>query len=139
MAAAHGVKRNKRWGQKSSRAKLPDLTSSDKAVIATDLSGKVVFWSAAAERLYGWKWQEVIGRAIVELLVPHSHLPEAAEIMKRLRQGKPWTGPFKLRRRDGTEFVGIVTDKPMRDEKGNLIGIIGVSEPERERQRSAER
>lgn len=139
MAAPHGIKHNKMAGRMSPWVNLPDLTSSDKAVIATDVTGKIVFWSAAAERLYGWKWQEVIGRAIVELLVPDSELPEAAEIMKKLQQGKTWSGRFNLRRRDGTEFVGIVTDKPMRDDKGNLIGIIGISEPDSERQRSGER
>ena len=121
----------------SPRANLPHLNSVDEAVIATDLEGKVVFWNSAAETLYGWSWQEVIGRPIVELLVPDSEQPHAVEIMKQLRQGKTWTGPFKLRRKNGTEFVGTVTDLPLRDIKGNLIGIIGRSHSAIERERIA--
>jgi PAS domain S-box-containing protein len=123
-----------RVGQKKSkrsppRVKLPLLNSVDEAVIATDLAGKVVFWNLAAERVYGWKWQEVMGRPIEELLVTGPDQEEAAKIMKRLRQGKSWTGDFKVRRRDGTEFVARVTDEPMYDGKGNIVGIIGISHP----------
>ena len=82
-----------------------------------------------AEEIYGWSWKEVIGKSITELVVPDSAQPEADVIMKVLRKGKSWTGPFRLRRRDGTEFVGTVTDEPMHDEHGNLIGIIGISQP----------
>lgn len=114
------------------RVNLPILNSVDKAVIATDLSGTVVFWNRVAERTYGWTWPEVIGRPITELVVPDSAQPAAATIMKQLRAGKSWTGRFRLRRRDGTEFVGTVTDQPMHDDKGNLVGIIGVSEPDSE-------
>ena len=97
-------------------------------MIATDLSGKVVFWNSVAERVYGWKWDEAIGRAITELIVPKPEQGNATKIMQQLRQGKSWTGKFRLRRRDGSEFVTTVTDQPIRDSEGNLIGIIGISE-----------
>jgi PAS domain S-box-containing protein len=121
-----GQKRSKR---KRPRVKLPLLNSIDQAVIATDLAGKIVFWNLAAERVYGWKWQEVIGRPIEKLLVPKPAHGDAAKIMEQLRQGKSWTGEIKLRRRDGSEFVATVTDEPMYDGQGNIIGIIGISQP----------
>ena len=106
------------------------LNSINEAVIATDLSGKVVFWNSVAETIYGWKWQEVIGQLITDLVVPPASQQEAAKIMEQLRAGKSWTGPFKVRRRDGTEFVATVTDRPIRDSRGNLVAIVGVSHPE---------
>jgi PAS domain-containing protein len=114
MAAARGVK-SRRSGKKSAGVDLPHLNSPEEAVIATDLAGKIVFWNLAAERVYGWKWSEVIGRAVVDLLVPESDMPEATKI---------------IRRKDGSIFVGMVTDQPMRDRKGNVIGIIGISRPD---------
>lgn len=107
---------------------LPILNSLDKAVIATDLEGKVVFWNSMAEKLYGWNWKEAIGRQITDLVVPPHGQPDAARIMKQLRKGKSWTGQFALRRRDGTEFVATVTDQPLQDNQGNLVGIIGISQ-----------
>jgi len=83
-----------------------------------------------AEEIYGWKSNDVMGRPITDLLVPDSSQPAATEIMEQLRKGESWTGRFCLRRRDGSEFVAVVTDKPMLDDRGNLIGIIGSSRPE---------
>ena len=116
-------------GRTTARLAMPARNLTDRAVIATDLSGKIVFWNRMAEEIYGWKWQEVMGRQITELVVPSSAQAEASTIMDQLRSGKSWSGEFKLQRRDGTEFVGRVTDHPMPDVNGNLIGIIGVSEP----------
>src|SRR5438045_1352882 len=101
----------------------PVLNSATEPVIATDLAGKVVFWNLAAERMYGWQWHEAVGRPIAELIVPDSQQGEAAKIMEKLCQGKSWSGEFKLRRRDGSEFIAIVTDHPMHDHHGNLVGI----------------
>jgi PAS domain S-box-containing protein len=106
--------------------------SVEEAVIATDLTGKVLFWNLMAERIYGWKWHEAVGRSISELVVPDSAQQDAGKILQRLQQGKSWTGKFKLRRRNGTEFIGTVTDQPMQDSQGNLVGIIGISHPETE-------
>jgi PAS domain S-box-containing protein len=114
--------------RKRPRADIPVANSLDRAVIATDLAGKVLFWNAAAEKVYGWKWDEAVGRLITELIVPQPDQADAVQIMEQLRQGKSWAGKFRLRRRDGTEFVATVTDQPMRDSEGNLIGIIGISD-----------
>jgi len=113
--------------QRPPSVRIPFGNSSEKAVIATDLSGTVVFWNRAAEQLYGWSWQEVIGRPITDLIVADSSQTEAETIMTQLRQGKSWTGEFRVRRRDGSEFMVAVTDEPMLDNAGNLVGIIGMS------------
>jgi len=96
-------------------------------VIATDLAGTVVFWNQKAEQLYGWNWQEAIGRPITDLIVPDSRQTDAEAIMDQLRQGKSWKGEFRVRRRDGSEFMVAVTDEPMLDNADNLVGIIGMS------------
>src|SRR4051794_22389463 len=134
------VRLRRRKGKRvSPHSDPPILNSADKAVIATDLSGKVVFWNLMAEEIYGWKWNEVIGRPITDLVVPPSAQSDGEKIMEQLRQGKSWTGEFRLRRRDGSEFIGKVTDEPMRDSKGNLIGIIGISHASSARPRKRNR
>ena len=47
--------------------------------------------------------------------------------MDALRQGAPWRGEFLVQRRDGSQFPALVTNTPLHDEGGALIGIIGVS------------
>ena len=102
------------------------LESAGLAVIATDVSGVVVFWNRAAQDLYGWTSSEAVGRKIEELTVPEMGQEAASEIMAALRDGVPWTGGFPVRRKDGTVFPALVTDRGIyRD--GSLVGLVGVT------------
>jgi PAS domain S-box-containing protein len=96
-------------------------------LIATDVAGQIIYWNRVAEELYGSSAAEVLGRNILEITVPPDNEKEAAEIMSLLRAGLSWTGEFKVKRRDGTCFTAIVTDSPVFDDNGEMIGIIGVS------------
>ena len=96
------------------------------AVIATDTQGTVLFWNAAAEQLYGWSAEEAVGRDISDVTVPEVSQEAAAEIMAALREGRPWSGGFPVRRRGGEVLHALVTDSGVyRD--GELIGIVGAS------------
>ena len=97
------------------------------AVIATDLDGQIVYWNRFAEALYGWSASEVQGRNILEITPSAMSQAQAAAIMDDLRDGKEWTGEFQVQRRDGTTFLAHVTNSPLRDEQGALIGILGFS------------
>lgn len=96
------------------------------AVIATDTEGRVLFWNGAAEQLYGWPAEEAVGRDISDVTVPAVSREAAAEIMAALREGRPWSGGFPVRRRCGEVLHALVTDSGVyRD--GELIGIVGAS------------
>src|SRR5665213_824553 len=80
-----------------------------------------------AESLYGWAASEVLGRN-ADIIVPSlDGAPGAAEIWAQLQAGNTWSGEFLLRRRDGTTFSAWITDSPIFDEQGKLIGMVGVS------------
>jgi PAS domain S-box-containing protein len=103
------------------------LDAIGQAVIATDLQGKIIYWNRAAEELYGWSKEEVMGRCIVEITPSEDHLERAEEIMSALMAGRNWSGEFEVRCKDGTTFPAMVTDTPVHDEEGNLVAIISVS------------
>jgi PAS domain S-box-containing protein len=103
------------------------LNAVEQAVIATDLAGVVTYWNRGAERLYGWSAEEALGRNILELNIPSEGLPQAKEIMDCLRAGRIWSGDVILRHRNGQTFPVHVTDSPVRDESGEMIGIVGIS------------
>ncbi len=107
------------------QARLLDTVG--QAVIATDLQGQITYWNRFAEELYGWSAQEVMGRSVMEVTPSEDQLEQAEEIMAELRAGRGWSGEFVVRRKDGTPFPVMVTDTPVHDEQGNLVGIIGVS------------
>jgi PAS domain S-box-containing protein len=103
------------------------LTFVKAAIIATGPDGRIVYWNRFAEELYGWRAEEVIGRNILDITVPVDNLQPAVDIMASLHAGKSWEGEFTVRQRDGTHFTASVTDSPIFDEGGVLIGIVGVS------------
>jgi PAS domain S-box-containing protein len=103
------------------------LDAVEQSVIATNLDGIVIYWNQFAQKLYGWTPQEAAGRQIMELTTPEMMAEQALEIMSQLRQGKSWSGEFKVQRRDGTTFPAQLINSPISDPEGKLIGIIGVS------------
>src|ERR687897_528859 len=107
------------------QARLLDAVG--QAIIATDPQGTIIYWNRAAEELYGWSKEEVMGRPIVAVTPSQEMLERAEEIMSELRAGRSWSGEFVVQRKDGSSFPAMVTDTPVHDEQGNLAGIIGVS------------
>ena len=107
------------------QARLLDVVG--QAVIATDAQGKIIYWNRAAEGLYGWSAEEVMGRPIVERTPSEDLVNRAEEIMSALMAGRGWSGELEVRHKDGTIFPAMVTDTPVYDELGTLVAIIGVS------------
>ena len=103
------------------------LDTVGQSIIVTDPQGKVIYWNQAAEELYGWSAEEVIGLSIMEVTPSEEMVEKAAEIMAEILAGKSWWGEFEVRRKDGTTFPAMVTDTPVYDERGDLVGIIGIS------------
>ena len=96
-------------------------------MIATDLAGQVVFWGTGAEEIYGWTAEEALGRNIVDLTPTDMSRDEAVRIMEGLRRGETWSGEFLVRSKEGHRFVATVTDIPVSDDEGRLVGIVGIS------------
>jgi PAS domain S-box-containing protein len=103
------------------------LNAVGQAIVATDTNGTIIYWNHAAEQLYGWSEAEVIGRNIVDVTPAETSKKQAAKKLNKLIAGESWSGEFVAKRRDGTPFLAIVTDAPITDDKGEIIGIIGVS------------
>jgi PAS domain S-box-containing protein len=103
------------------------LEASPLAVTSTDLQGNVVSWNPPAERIFGWKREEVLGRS--DPTVP----PElSADYRSRLLKAFGGEGTYnaeQLRKnKDGTSIDILATTLPVRDESGRLWGAIEVIE-----------
>lgn len=124
----HAVQRAKRADDaRHIRFQASLLDAVGQAVIATDVEGRVTYWNRAAEEIFGWTQEEVIGRDIVDLTPGGKTRSDAEEVMAGLRQGQSWRGEFELRRKDGSTFPALVTNAPIRGEDGTLTGIVGVT------------
>jgi len=103
------------------------LNAVGQAIIATDIKGTIIHWNQAAEQLYGWPEAEVLGRNIVTVTPAETSKEQAVKILSKLISGESWSGEFVAKRRDGTLFAAIVTNTPITNDQGEIIGIIGVS------------
>src|SRR5947208_6175338 len=63
------------------------IASSDDAIVSKDLNGIVQSWNDAAERIFGWTAEEIIGRSIT-LIIPPERVNEETDILSRIRRGE---------------------------------------------------
>ena len=103
------------------------LDAVEQAVVATDPDGRIVYWNRFAETESGWSAAEVLGRKGQQFLVPEELQERATEIALRLQRGESWSGEFTANRRDGSAVHVLLTESPVRDAIGEIIGTVGIS------------
>ena len=95
---------------------------SDEAIISVTLDGIITSWNRSAERLFGHKAEEAIGRNVT-LIVPPDLQEEEATILRRLKRGENIEHFETVRvRKDGSTFDVSLTISPVRDSAGRIIG-----------------
>ena len=107
----------------AARAMLAAIVeSSEDAIISKTLDGIITSWNAAAERLFGYKPEEIIGHSVLQLIPPELHFEEP-QIISKLRRGER-IEHFETRRRhkNGHVFDIALTVSPVRDAVGRVVG-----------------
>ena len=102
------------------------LNAVGRAVIATDTGGTVLHWNRAAELLYGWAPDDIVGRDVADLLVPPG--PDAGAILAEVAAGKEWSGELLTRHKDGQILEVSLLCRPVFDELGQVVAVVGESE-----------
>jgi PAS domain S-box-containing protein len=112
----------------SARAHLAAIVeSSDDAIISKDLDGTVTSWNRAAENIFGYRADEMVGRPIW-LIFPPDRLAEEDLILDRIRRGERVEHFETVRRRkDGHDIDVSLTISPVRDDAGNIIGASKIA------------
>src|ERR1700722_9473676 len=100
------------------------LDSIGEAVLASKPDATIVYANRAAERLFGWRMDELIGQSGLEILPTEEAGAGSRQIYSRLLQKKSYAGDLELTRRDGTSFTAHATGAPVLDPDGELIGLI---------------
>lgn len=98
------------------------VESSDDAIVSKNLDGIITSWNAAAERLFGYKADEITGQSVMRLIPRELHYEEP-RIIAKLRSGER-IEHFETRRqrKDGTIFDVSLTVSPIKDAAGRVIG-----------------
>ena len=98
------------------------VDSSDEAIISMNLDSIITSWNPSAERLFGHKAEEAVGRNIA-LIIPPDRRQEEGTILDRLKRGEH-VGHFETVRvrKDGSTFDVLLTISPVKDPAGHIIG-----------------
>jgi PAS domain S-box-containing protein len=102
------------------------LDQATDAILVRDLDHRIRFWNRAAERLYGWRSGEVIGRSIAALLYPDD-ASQFEQATRQVLRGGEWTGRLQQRRRDGSAVTVEGHWTLVKDEQGRPQSILAIN------------
>ncbi|HEX4067676.1 MAG TPA: PAS domain S-box protein [Acidobacteriaceae bacterium] len=102
------------------------VESSDDAIASKDLNGIVTSWNAAAERILGWKAEEIIGKPITTVIPPELQSDEV-EILRRIQAGERVEHFETVRVTKSGERIDVsLTISPMRNAQGTIVGAAKI-------------
>jgi PAS domain S-box-containing protein len=114
------------------------VDSSDDAIISKDLDGTINSWNSAAERLFGYTAEEVIGKSVT-ILIPQDRQDEESFIIGRIRRGERVDHYETVRRRKDGNLIDVsLTVSPVRDMQGGIIGASKIARDITQRSRDVE-
>ena len=103
------------------------VESSNDAIISKDLDGIIRSWNRAAERIFGYTAEEVIGKPVTILAVPE-RVDEIPHVLDRIRRGERLDHyETKRRTKDGRVLTISLTVSPIRDASGAIIGASKIA------------
>lgn len=103
------------------------VESTDDAVIATTLDGTVTSWNPGAERIFGYRASEILGRSVF-LLTPEDRRTEVQANLQRIARAERIQQLETIRRhRDGRLLELSITLSPIIDDTGCIVGSSAIT------------
>src|SRR3989344_3893996 len=109
------------------RIKLASIVeSSDDAILAMDLNGKIVSWNRGAVKMFGYEEKELMGKS-VQIIYPSERTDELIEIIHRLKSGSRIEHfETERKRKDGVTIDVSLSISPIKNKKGEIIEIAKI-------------
>lgn len=102
------------------------LESSTDIIVITDMEGRITYVNSTVITQLGYSCDEIIGKHVSTMQSPNNTPGLGEEILKKTFEGG-WFGELLNMRKDGSEYLVLLTTSLVRDAKGNIIGLIGIS------------
>ena len=98
------------------------VKSSSDAILSKSMDGLVQSWNSSAERLFGFRAEEIIGQPVAKI-IPSELLDEESEIVDKLKQDELFTNYETKRRKKNGQLIDVsLTISPVHDNNGKIIG-----------------
>jgi PAS domain S-box-containing protein/excisionase family DNA binding protein len=123
-------------GRDAARRLSAIVESSNDAIFGKTLEGIVTSWNRAAEKLYGYRAEEMVGESVARI-IPPGRADELPNILARLRRGERIEHYETVRRhKDGSLLDVSVTISPVMDAKGRISAASVIARDVSERRRA---
>jgi len=120
-------RRDSRRTEADSRKLAAIVDSSNDAIVTKDLNGIVTSWNPAAERIFGYKAEEMIGRSILQIIPPELQSEEEL-ILGKIRRGERIEHFETIRlTKSGPRLDVSLTISPVKDEHDRVIGASKIA------------
>jgi two-component system cell cycle sensor histidine kinase/response regulator CckA len=110
--------------RKSSQTLQTLIDAAPVTIFALDENERTTLWNKAAERLWGWRADEVLGQPVT--MVPDHTRAEFEDSLARNRRGESTLTETQWQQRDGTIRDVLVSRAPIVDTEGRVVGTMGV-------------
>ncbi len=100
------------------------------AVIGTDNREneyRIISWNKAAEKLYGWKADEVIGRTTQEVLPTNMTPAQRQQMLEEFERNGHWTGEVIHKTKNGHIIHIQANVSSVKNKEGEIIGAVAVN------------
>lgn len=103
------------------------VESSQDAIISNKVDGTITSWNAAAEKIFGYTCDEIIGKNI-STIIPEELIDEEREIIKKVKRGER-IEHFETTRKtkEGVSISISLTISPIKDDQENVIGVSKIA------------
>lgn len=112
------------------------LNTIQQSVVATDENGVVTYWNKAAEKMYGWKAEDAVGKNIEDTTYSNKNQQEPVETIASLKQLPAQENEYWVNRKDGSVFPVFISNSPIYDSQNQLAGFIAISTDITERKKN---
>ena len=103
------------------------VNSTDDAIISKNLNGIITSWNPSAERIFGYRPEEIVGQSVLTL-IPTDRQDEETVILSRLRRGERVQYFHTKRLTKSGQLIDVsLTISPVKDEKGVIIGVSKIA------------
>ncbi|MBI3780316.1 MAG: PAS domain S-box protein [candidate division NC10 bacterium] len=131
----------RKWADEAMRQTHDTLTamiqSSLMGITILDSEGNVKLWNPAAERIFGWRQEEVLGHPLPT--IPPDKREEHRAFRERVLRNEAFAGiEITRQKKDGSLIDISLSTSPLRDAKGHIWGAMGIMADITDRKRAEE-
>jgi two-component system cell cycle sensor histidine kinase/response regulator CckA len=131
-------RRQRRLAEARNREQAEMLDQAREGIFITDLSNRVIYWNAGAERMFGWTREEITGRTAEDIFEPRMAESIQAARDETLAKGE-WSGELRVQNRSGQPLIVESRQSLIRDEDGKPKARLCINSDITDRKRLEEK